>query len=314
MRHFDAIGAVAVELMAESDTPIATIRERLTAMLADWGADFSVLLNELEEKRARLEKLEAATSKQSREFDALTKRVEAQDTLIESLNVDAGESAALRKDLHERELELETMSAEIESKQVLITALRRDTEGIGRMKGDGRVKDQEIARLTREKVEAEQHAVEISQEFDILTASTMTGRDAIKELDAVRAELDARKSLIDNLRGDANRTKDLEALLEEKRGVISQLEASIDQHVASIAELQKTVAEWRTRFEDLKSNPAAFETAPLPSLTELSDADLQSIGFADNGDESYEATISLDMRETILKSQLAPGAKITTNR
>ncbi len=40
-------------------TPISTIRERLTGTLADWGADLSALLKELEEERALLQDIEA---------------------------------------------------------------------------------------------------------------------------------------------------------------------------------------------------------------------------------------------------------------
>jgi chromosome segregation ATPase len=300
--------------MADSETPIATIRERLTGVLADWAAELSAVLSELEEKRSRLEEIEATESARSREVETLEKRLEAQDALIESLNVDVGEAASLRKELHDRELELETRNSEIESKQVLIGALRRDAEGIGKLKGDGRVKDQEIARLMQEKQDAEQRAAEVSEEFEILTASTLTGRDAVKELEAVRAELDARKCLIDSLRSDAARAKDLEAQLEQKRNVISQLEASIDQHVSSIAELQEAVSEWKTRFAEVKSGTTEGDSATIPSLGELSDEDLQALGLGDTGEKPLDATISVDMRDTILRSQQAPGGKITTNR
>ena len=301
--------------MAESEIPIGTMRQRLTGLLADWGADFSELLAELEEKRARLEALEAGAATQTRDADALSKQVEAQDTLIESLNIDAGEAAALRKELHDRELELESKSAEIDSKQDLIGVLRRDTEGLGRLKGDGRVKDQEIARLTREKQEAEQHAAEVAEEFDMLTASTLTNLDASRELDSVRAELDARKSLIDSLRGDADRARALEAQLEEKRDVISRLETSIDRHVSSIAELQETVAVWKAKYSELKMKKPAVGSASLPASSAPSEASLHSLeDIEDLSGDLTEATISVDMRETLLKSQQAPGRKITTNR
>ena len=42
--------------------------------------------------------------------------------------------------------------------------------------------------------------------------------------------------------------------------------------------------------------------------------DLQSLDIGAAAGETHDATISIDMRDTILRSQLAPDAKITTNR
>jgi chromosome segregation ATPase len=301
--------------MADSEVPINTMRQRLSDQLAEWDSDFSALLTELEEKRARLEELEADAADNSSEVDVLSKRVEAQDTLIESLNVDADEAAALRKELYERELELETKAAEIDSKQVLIGALRHDAESFGRLKGDSRAKDQEIARLTREKQEAERSAADARAEFEILSASTLTGIDVAKELEAVCAELDARKSLIDSLRGDADRAKALESQLDEKRNVISKLEISIDRHVSSIAELQQTVALWKSKYAALKSTDTAADSTIVAALSEASEAELHSLEcIEDISGDLMDTTNSVDMRETLMRSQLATGSKITTNR
>ncbi len=83
--------------MASEDTSIREIRERTTKLLADWGGDLSVLLNELEEKRARLQDREAEAANQSDEVEALNRRIEAQDALIESLNSEADETTTLLK-------------------------------------------------------------------------------------------------------------------------------------------------------------------------------------------------------------------------
>ncbi len=81
--------------MAGDDTSIGAIRKRTTKLLADWGADFSVILKELEENRARLQELEAAAAGQSDEVETLNRRIEAQDTLIASLQSEADETATL---------------------------------------------------------------------------------------------------------------------------------------------------------------------------------------------------------------------------
>ena len=78
--------------VADSETPIRKMRERLTGMLADWGTDFSALLRELEEKRALLEEIEAEAARRSHEVEAVQRKVEAQDTLIEKLKNDGLEA------------------------------------------------------------------------------------------------------------------------------------------------------------------------------------------------------------------------------
>ena len=45
--------------MADTETPIGEIRERLTALLADWGAELTMVLRELEQKRAQLAERES---------------------------------------------------------------------------------------------------------------------------------------------------------------------------------------------------------------------------------------------------------------
>ena len=164
--------------MADSDIPIPELRARLNDLLADWGADLSSVLTELEEKRSRVAELESVAEEQSEKLEALSGRVEAQDELIESLHGDADEAAALRKEILEKELALESKDAEIESKQELILALRRDAEKVGRLTGDGRAKDKEIERLAREKDFAEKHAADVKEEFNVLAASTLTNIDA----------------------------------------------------------------------------------------------------------------------------------------
>lgn len=290
--------------MAGQEITIGTIRERLTELLTGWGGDVAMLLDELEEKRARLQELEGAAANQSDEVKALNRRVEAQESLIESLRREADETATLRREIHDKNLELEKKRSDIGSKHELIDALRRDAEGIGRLKGDSRVKDQEIARLTREKQQALQHAAEITGKFKILTAATLTGIDTAVELEAIRAELDARKSLIESLRGDAERAQDLETQLEEKRFVISTLETTIDRHVSSIAELQQSVAASKAQYAALKLNDSSPASAIAAALPELTDADLQAEEVVEDvSGDLKDPTTPVDMRESLLAAE-----------
>ena len=280
--------------MTDQQTPISTIPERLSALLTDWGTEFSMFLKELEEMRALVQELEAEASSESNKVEALNKRIEAQDTLIESMKVEAEKSVTLRREIDAKDQELEKKNIEIGSKQELITGLERDADGIERLKGDGRVKDHEIARLTKEKQHAEQDVAELKDEFKIFTASTLTGVDAMAELEAVRAELDARRSLIESLRGDAQRAQSLEVQLEEKRNVISELEAYIDRHVNTLADLKESVATWKGKYAaptatDL-TKLLAEEPQPLESVEDI------SADYADG-------TVAIDMSKALFEAQ-----------
>ncbi len=294
---------------------MGTIRERLTELLGDWGTDVSMLLNELEEKRAHLQKLEAEAAARSHEIEALNERVEAQDTLIESLQSDVDETVSLKVEIREKDLELEKRSSEIDSKHELIGALRRGAVGIGQLKGVDRAKDREIARLTKEKQRAEKHAAELTQEFKILTVSTLTGIDSAAQLEAVRAELDARKGLIESLRGDAERAQALEAQLEEKRFVITTLETSIDRHARTISELQQSVAVWRRQFAALNSDDPAAKPAIAAALAELSDDELQAQETAEDvSGEPQDPTTPVTTPELVVEAQQTARTKTATNR
>jgi hypothetical protein len=71
--------------MTEPTATIQSLRDRLTGLLADWGAEFSVVLKELEDKRAKLAELEGRQD----EVRTLQQRVEGQNNLIEALRTEA---------------------------------------------------------------------------------------------------------------------------------------------------------------------------------------------------------------------------------
>ena len=289
--------------MADQEIFIGTIHERFTDLLAD----VSMLLKELEEKRTQLEELEANSADQSAEVEALNKRIEAQNTLIETLHSEADQTATLRVQLHSKDVELENKNSEIGSKHELIGALRRTAEGIGQLKGDSKAKDNNIARLTREKEQAVQHAAELTKEFKILTASTLTGIDTPAEFEAVRALVDTRKSLIESLRGDAERAQALEDQLEQKRFEIATNEVTINRHTTTISELEQSVTTWKEKYAALKSIDPAAEPAIAPTQPELIVEELpaQEIAEAVGRDD----TVNVDMRGSLLEARQLAGTK-----
>lgn len=281
--------------MAEVHTPIDELRDRLSGLLADWGAEFSVVLRELETKRARLEELEGREDDSSRRLDSLRQRVKGQEELIETLKSDAEEASRLRRELRNSEMELERVTSELESKRDLIKALRRDAEGADRMKSELAKKDQEIARLVAARDKAESEAEEFRAELE---AARQRAReeDSSAELDALRSELEARKTLIESLRADAERVASLEASLDEKRAVIAKLEASINRHADTIAELRRP---GRKAARDGESTTASVE---VPTFT---DTDLRALEALEaNGEQAGpERTIAIDMRQSLLEAR-----------
>ena len=281
-------------------TPISTMRERLTGMLADWGADFSTLLKELEHKRALLQAIEAEAANKSHEIEAIHKRVKAQDTLIKTLKNDADETVTLRKEVRNKNRELEKKKSEIDSKHVLIDALRRDLKEVKQLKGAIKTKEKENTRLVKEQEQAQQHAEKLAEEVKILNASALMGIDATTELEAVRAELDVRKTLIESLRGDAERAQALETQLEEKRDVVSKLEASVDRHVNALAESQQSVAAWKGKYASRKSGNSSSESTLVREVTEK---ELQAQERAEDFSEDLtDATTPHDMRKSLLET------------
>ena len=123
------------------------LRDRLTGLLADWGAELASVLKELEEKRARVAELEGGAAGRADEVEELKQRIDGQNTLIEALRGDAEEASKLRAEVRSKDLEFERVSSELESKKELVRALRRDTDGTERVKAEARNKDREIDEL-----------------------------------------------------------------------------------------------------------------------------------------------------------------------
>ena len=186
---------------ANLEARISTIRERLTDLLTDWGADFSMFLKELEEKRARLQVVEAEAASRSH------------------------------------------------------------------------------------------------------------------ELETARAELDARKSLIESLQGDAERTQALEAQLKEKRDVISKLEEYIERHVSTLAELQQSVANLKEKSASPISPDPSSDATTVSALPQLAEEELQAPESAEEvSGELADETDAVDMRPSLSEAQRTAKTKVTTNR
>jgi chromosome segregation ATPase len=290
--------------MADREASIQGVRDRLTGLLADWGAELSVVLRELEEKRARLEELEGQHAGRDGELQSLQKRLEGQDQLIETLKTDADEVAKLRKEVRAKDLEFERVSSELDSKKELIRALRRDAEGVDRMKADAKVKDREIEELKAEVLRAEQRIEEQTKELSAVREAAGKASDDSAELESLRAELEARKSMIKSLRADQERIGTLEASIDEKRDIIEQLEASLNRHSSTILELKRSAEAWKRKYQGVKGHSSTAETSV--SLPTLSDTDVRAIEHLEKTvDTKSDSTIAIDMRRSLLEARRA---------
>jgi len=127
------------------------------------------------------------------------------------------------------------------------------------------------------------------------------------ELEVLRSELDARKTMIKSLRADQERVTSLQASLEEKREIVEQLEASINRHSNTIAELRRSADMWKRKYNALRGeSPTATTSVNLPSL---SDTDVRVIEAIEKKGAKPEATIAIDMRRSLLEARRTAAPK-----
>jgi chromosome segregation ATPase len=217
------------------------------------------------------------------------------------LRADAEEASKLRAEVRNRDLEFERVSSELESKKELVRALRRDTDGVDRVRTESKREVEELkAKLQR----AEAQATKTAQELAALREADHGKKDEEHaELEALRADLEARKTLIKSLRSDQERIAPLQASLQEKQEIISQLEAAMNKHSGTITELKRSVETWKRKYLALKGDsPTATTSVNLPSLA---DTDVRVIEQLDKkaGGLKQEATIAIDMRRSLLEAR-----------
>jgi len=268
-----------------------------------------MVLKELESKRVRLKELEACAAGRDDELEGLNQKLEGHEELVRTLKADAEDASRLRREVHGKDLELERLASELDSKKELISALRKDAERADRLESEANARDEDIEKLRFEKEESDRRVAELTEDLESLQESAEDqNMQESMELQAVRAELDARKTLIDSLRADAARLGALEASLEEKRQVIGKLEDSMNRQAGTITELKNSISHWQNRYAALrtKQGPADSNSVDLPVL---SDADLRAIEKLESATPA-EKTIAIDMRESLLEARRSsPGKK-----
>jgi hypothetical protein len=128
------------------------------------------------------------------------------------------------------------------------------------------------------------------------------------EIVALKAELDARKSMIRSLRADVERAEGLAAQVEEKRETIAVLETSIDQHVKTIAELRRSVEAWKNPSQLAKPRVGEDPDSTLAEAPALGDDEIDASDAIDaietlNPGAPPERTLAIDMRDALTEAR-----------
>jgi septal ring factor EnvC (AmiA/AmiB activator) len=153
---------------------------------------------------------------------------------------------------------------------------------------------------------------ELRAELQLMLDAERDGAaDHSAELQALRAELEARKAVIKSLRSDAERYDALEARLEEKRRVNAKLEESLTYHATTIADLKRSAENWRRKYQDLRLE-ASGEYRVEPTFTAT---DIRAIeNLQKKGGAIPEHTIAIDMRESLAEARRTIGQNNKPNQ
>jgi chromosome segregation ATPase len=108
------------------------------------------------------------------------------------------------------------------------------------------------------------------------------------------------------LRADQDRVAALQASLDEKREVVEQLEASINRHSNTIADLRRNVEMWKRKYQSARGDSGTATTSI--NLPALSDTDVRVIEEIEKpsadkaATTSTSSTIAIDVIEEIERS------------
>jgi chromosome segregation ATPase len=266
---------------------------------ASLKAEISTLQTQAAALRRDTAAKQEAADKLEEELSSLRARVAESEQEIATLH---SETNVLHTESSDKDRALERIGSELESKQELIQALRREAEAA---RAELATRRGEVDRLKQELAKAEMITGELRAELQLMLDAERDGAaDHSAELQALRAELEARKAVIKSLRADTERYDALEARLEEKRRVNAKLEESLSYHATTIADLKRSAENWRRKYQDLRLE-ASGEYRMEPTFTET---DIRAIeNLQKKGGAIPEHTIAIDMRESLAEARRTIG-------
>jgi chromosome segregation ATPase len=135
-----------------------------------------------------------------------------------------------------------------------------------------------------------------------------------EEVEAMRAELAARKVLVKSLRTDADKSKALEKELAENRQLMMTMKALIDRHSKTIAELRRGAESWERKYKRLaEAGTGAGTATEKPSRDDETFTDSNIL--SDTGVEQYvNASMEIDGAHTIVIDMTEPLRKARDER
>ena len=155
----------------------------------------------------------------------------AQAENAQALENQANELAKLRQRIRERDMALDHLTK---------TSKERDAK---------------FAELEKEHKAARSRVDELERQLAVLDKPAQQQKNVPQdEVEAMRAELAARKLLVKTLRTDAERGKALEKEVAESRDLIAKLKVTIDRHSRTNAELRRGADNWERKYREISES------------------------------------------------------------
>lgn len=248
----------------DQETPTARIRERLAETLAEWGSEFTAVLEDLERARKAL-------AERDNRVAELTAELDDRDNELAELGKLRKQQQSYESALAKRDAELSDLCDQLKNQHASNEELAAKLEAAEQARQADQHREAELARIRRQKKQADDQVAELLEQVRMLreTADEEASGGA-SEIAALQAELDARKILVRNLRADAERANALETLLEEKNAIVETLEESINRHAETIAELKRSADYWKAKYRNAYGDFGATTTITRPAMPRAS--------------------------------------------
>ena len=137
-------------LMGSYDFSFTSLQDQLDALRESFDSASAAIARELDQARAAAADLKGAEDGVAAKLQHAEERIAAQDELIETLNQELQDARALRKDVRERELEIERMRSELKTKNELVGTVRKQVDKANDRNKELQQKASELAEKNRE--------------------------------------------------------------------------------------------------------------------------------------------------------------------
>lgn len=216
---------------------------------------------------------------------------------LEGQQVQAATHAAEVKALANQVTEIKKLRQQVRDRDVALDHLKRRSKD----------RDQRLAELERELQKARALIAELEQKVGAMDKAAPQQKDTPHaEVEAMRAELAARKSLVKTLRSDAERGKALEKEVTQNRQVIATMKESIERDAKTIAELRLSSNSWERKYRKL-AEAGHDESARASGTFADSDIFLTDTAVGMFIDDSKEIdgghTVVIDMTEPLREAR-----------